>query len=1032
MLRVDDTRKLLDREGYAYIVIEEKPQKPELSQYRFLDIVPELEHGPPRACEVAKCYLYKHQLEALRVLEEGRNVILIAGTGSGKTESWALYTLRNRVRTLAIYPTLALAEDQFDRLRSYVRALGSYEVLKVDASIVDEYSRRFGVRARAKLGEELSRALIVVTNPAFLMADFKRFAMRGTSWLSEFIRDVDLIVVDEIDFYGSSRATLLLVLIELIVRFIAKKRPRIVVLGATLGNPDDVAKYLTEINGRSTAIIHGKAMKVLNRWILIVGKNIATIRNIARKIVNERSDLAIYRPFVEDEELFLRYVHIIVEELRRLGYRVPELVIEPEKIIARYVLSDEDGVTLVFTPSIRSAERLAARIKALLPSELHHRVAVHHHLVSKSVRSEIEEKLQRGEIKVAISVRTLLQGVDIGIAVRVVHYGLSLDIREIRQREGRKGRRPYIPFTESIVIPISSWDQELLSLGAKGIQEFLELGIENVYIHPDNEFVKLFRALTRFMMRVPLDRNELEVLKRHKLIRYSRGLVGSTYILSEKGKRVWHYLNFYEFGPPYGYPRYLVEDSRSILLEPVSRRDVVEKLQPYTFDLGNEAMIHRIDREGIHEVRLSELHRLASLDPNIEEALRSYTHIKRKWGEDADIVRDVLSARVQSRVSILLDIPLKGFGTLREVPLSVQWVIEASKRIVVVKHGEIFAYYPREVVELPAESSIYYEELTYGYIVELPPSIEPTDAKLAAAIIRLGFRFSRYRTPFREIAISVVESSRSPVVIMVWEPEPSGLLESVDWREIAETIKSLGTSRLHYILLKAIDDDAALHLVSRYGGAWSTPIEIALKVLDAIARTIGRVVIAIRPLYPSKQAIAVFISTLCMGNSTGYVFVAIGDRYSRTAVCESMHESPCSEVIEALRDVLVYAYSSKVKPVVLHYAQGDMLKAIAEEDDTAKLLLHQLEKQGLFIDVSLELEKRLGFKPSITELVEEAARIVGSRLYEEVSLAKELARVRRDSDVFNKLARYSEAIARAIFVVSTGRLSIPMSRSKRG
>jgi len=1032
MLRVNDTRRLLDREGYAYIAIEEEPQQPELSQYRFLDIVPELERGPSRAREVAKCYLYKHQLEALRALEEGKNVILIAGTGSGKTESWALYTLRHRARTLAIYPTLALAEDQFDRLKSYVKALGGYEVLKVDASIVDEYNKRFGVRARAKLGEELSRALIVVTNPAFLMADFKRFATRGTSWLSEFIRDVDLIVVDEIDFYGSSRATLLLVLIELIVRFIARKRPRIAVLGATLGNPSDVAKYLTEINGRATVIIRGKAMKVLNRWILIVGKNIATIRDIARKIVNERSDLAVYRPFVEDEELFLRYVHVIVEELRKLGYRVPEPAIEPEKIIAHYVLSDEDGVTLVFTPSIRSAERLAARIKALLPPELHHKVAVHHHLVPKNVRSEIEERLQRGEIKVAISVRTLLQGVDIGIAVRVVHYGLSPDIREIKQREGRKGRRPYIPFTESIVIPISSWDHELLSLGVKGIREFLELSIENVYIHPDNEFVKIFRALSKFLMRASLSNSELEVLKKHKLIRYSKGLVGATYVLSDKGKRVWQYLNFYEFGPPYGYPRYLVEDSRSVLLEPVSRRDVVEKLQPYTFDLSNEAMVQRIDRDGVHEVKLSELYKLASVDPNIDEALRNYNYIKRKWGEDADIVRDILTAKVQSRVSILLDIPSKGFGTLREVPLSVQWVIEGSKRIVVVKHGEIFAYYPKEVVELPAESSVYYEELTYGYIVELPPGIEPADAKLAAAIIRLGFRFSRYRTPFREIAISVVENSRSPVVIMVWEPEPSGLLESVDWREIAETIKKLGTSRLHYILLKAIDDDAALYLISKYGGVWSKPIEVALRVLDAIARTVSGVILSIRPLYPSKQAIAIFMSTLRTGTSTAYAFAAIGDRYSKTAVCESMHELPCGEVIEAFRDVLVHAYSSKTKPIILHYAQGDMLEAVAGEDDTARLLLHQLVEQGLVIDVSTELEKRLGFKPSITELVEEAARIVGSRLCEEISIAKELVRVHRNSDVLNRLAKYSEAIARAIFVIATGRLSIPMSGPKRG
>ncbi len=1030
-LRVLDTRILLEREGYTYVAIEEDPQRPEITELKFRDVVPELERGPSRARAIADSNLYKHQLESLQALDKGCNVILLAGTGSGKTESWAMHVLRRKIRALAIYPTLALAEDQFDRLRNYVRALGDYEVLRIDATTVEEYSRRYGVRAKAKLAEELSRALIVVTNPAFLMSDFKRLAMRGTSWLSEFLRDVDLIVIDEIDFYGSSRATLLLALIELAIQFIAKKRPAIAVLGATIGNPHDLAKYLTEINGRETVVIHGRAMKVPNRWILIVGKNVDTIRKLAKQIIEERPDLSMYRPFIEDEELFLRYIHTIAEELRRRGYRIPELAIEPEKIIASYVLEEEDGITLVFAPSIRSAERLAARVRSCLPPELQHKIAVHHHLIPKAMRSEIEEKLQHGEIKVAISVRTLLQGIDIGIAVRVVHYGLPTDLRELKQREGRKGRRLFIPFTESIVIPVFPWDYELLSLGAKGLREFLELELENVYIHPGNEFVKLFRALSKFVLRAKLEGDELELLKRHRLVRYSRSLAGSTYVLSEKGKRVWQYLNFYEFGPPYGYPRYLDEDSRSVPLEPVSRRDIVEKLQPYTFDLSNEAMVYRVGREGLRQAKLGDVYKLARSDPNLDYALKNYNYIRKKWGEEADLVKDVLSAKLQSRVSVLLDIPLKGFGTLREVPISVQWVIESSRRVAVVRHGEIYTYYPREVIELPAESSIYYEELTYGYIIELPPEIDPADARLAAAIIRLGFRFSSYRIPFREIAMSVVECSRSPVVLMVWEPEPSGLLETVEWREIAESIKSLGTSRLHYVLLKALDDDAAAHLVTRYGGDWSRPIEVALKVLDAIARTVSGVLLSIKPLYTSKQAVAVFVSMLGGRSATLYALAAIGDGFSRTAICESMHEAPCSEVIDALRDLLVYAHSSKAKPLVLHYSQLETLETIAREDDTAMLLLHRLAERGQLVDIARELEAKLGFKPNIGELVSEAARIVGSRLSESVSLAKELARASREGSSHERLARYSEAVARALFIIATGRLSIPSLASRK-
>ena len=89
------------------------------------DDLPQLIYNPP----------YKHQSEAIRGnLIEGRNLIIMTGTGSGKTESFLLPILgklaheaSNRpdifshqpaVRALVLYPMNALVNDQLGRLRT--------------------------------------------------------------------------------------------------------------------------------------------------------------------------------------------------------------------------------------------------------------------------------------------------------------------------------------------------------------------------------------------------------------------------------------------------------------------------------------------------------------------------------------------------------------------------------------------------------------------------------------------------------------------------------------------------------------------------------------------------------------------------------------------------------------------------------------------------------------------------------------------------------------------------------------------------
>lgn len=77
--------------------------------------------------------LYRHQEKAIRKVNEGHNLVVTTGTGSGKTECFILPiinhllkekeegSLDDGVRAILIYPMNALANDQMKRLRKILR-----------------------------------------------------------------------------------------------------------------------------------------------------------------------------------------------------------------------------------------------------------------------------------------------------------------------------------------------------------------------------------------------------------------------------------------------------------------------------------------------------------------------------------------------------------------------------------------------------------------------------------------------------------------------------------------------------------------------------------------------------------------------------------------------------------------------------------------------------------------------------------------------------------------------------------------------
>ncbi|MEM0005778.1 MAG: helicase-related protein [Ignisphaera sp.] len=806
-MTIVDSSDVFARMGYEYIERVDQAVEPKRTNIKFGDIAPEL-----KSLWIASQELYRHQLEAVEALENGYCAILRSGAGSGKTEAWFFYFYRRfkenpNFRAMAIYPTLALANDQIKRISLYSEAINA-KVLKLDALYRDELVKRLG---SAGLRREISASNLIITNPAFLFHELKKILLNPSSTLYQFIKKLNLLVIDEFDFYSPRSIALMLATID-ILSTIADERPQVAVLTATLANPADLCSFLEATTKRRCIVIDGEPFRVENRTYIVLGKNLyevwSRIRSYKDYIESRGIEDRIVARALEDFETFKKNTYRVVQFLEALGLQAPSIAMDIGEILSSY--TKDDGVTLVFTRSIARAEEINRMLKEYIGDA----VASHHHLVSKRLREEIEERARRGEVKIIVSPRTLMQGIDIGTVVRVVHIGLPENVREFLQREGRKGRRREIPYTESVVIPSTRWDWELLSKGFEALEKWLSLPIEKAIVNPDNDYIKLFKALAKILspwFKVGLSEEEHRVLKNVRVVRRD----GS--IDSERAKWIWERLNFYEFAPPYGIKRYLEDDGKIIPLEPVGHCDLVERFQVGCIDLSQDAIVTDINHgtstkivRGIVERPLRKF-RIASHDA-IAEAFEEYRYVKTLWGEEPSFLRDIVRGKLYSYVLAVVYPPRKGFGEYRKIPNRVMWRL-ISSRPRVVKIGDSFTVtYDRKVVYVPTETFGEYKDFTYGMIYDVDDREDSSLLRLGLALLMVVLR-RVYGIPFETIMYSV-EKIGEKKFFELHEPEAAGLLNTLKWNDIRKTLEEYRPDDLDLVLLSQLDDIAFSDIIS--------------------------------------------------------------------------------------------------------------------------------------------------------------------------------------------------------------------------
>jgi ATP-dependent Lhr-like helicase len=327
---------------------------------------------------------------AIPPILEGRNVLVIAPTGTGKTLASVLpifnMFLERRsagetkgISILYVTPLRALNRDIVRRLTD----IGGELDIKVQVRHGDTTMSARAAQARAP-------PEMLVTTPETLQAILPGKRMR------EHLKGVMWVVIDEIHELATDKRGIQLALALERLEYLTGRSFQRIGLSATVGEEEKVGQFLVGTNRSVTVAKSGELRQVQ------IGIQYVT-------------------PNSED-----------TKDAEKFG--LPPTTIARSKRIGE-IISDKRS-TLVFTNTREQAEAVGSQLRALKP-ELP--IRVHHGSLSREIREEVEKAFHDGSLKGVICTSSLELGMDIGRVEYIVQYMSPRMSTRLIQRIGRSG-----------------------------------------------------------------------------------------------------------------------------------------------------------------------------------------------------------------------------------------------------------------------------------------------------------------------------------------------------------------------------------------------------------------------------------------------------------------------------------------------------------------------------------------------------------------------------------------------------------------
>lgn len=363
------------------------------------------------------------QRQAIKEILDGKNILLVAPTGTGKTEAVFLPILdkilekeRKRVFCLYITPLRSLNRDLMNRLTYWG------DKLEIDIEI-----RHGDTSQRIRSQQASDPPHVLITTPETLQS-----LIFGRK-IKEHLRNVKCVIIDEVhEIFGTKRGVQLSVALERLKRLTGEDFQRIG-LSATIADKEKIARF-----------IQGSSRKV-------------DIKEVKQK---------------KDMKILVEWPEVKAED-----YQASErLSVSPEAFsrIRRIIeIVESKKSSLIFINTRMGAEILSSQLKTLK-----NEISVHHSSLSKESRIKTETGLKAKDIPAVVSTSSLALGIDIGSIDTVIQYMSPRRVELFLQKVGRSGhtvsRTP-----EGVIIAVDEDDAiESAAIGNKALAVQLEPVLE--------------------------------------------------------------------------------------------------------------------------------------------------------------------------------------------------------------------------------------------------------------------------------------------------------------------------------------------------------------------------------------------------------------------------------------------------------------------------------------------------------------------------------------------------------------------------